>query len=165
MSACGVWSVFGFIVSTGFFLFFLFVVGGLCLCHRRGVCGGYYNMVLFIYMCLPSPIGYIYFNKVITYYFIIAFVGVCFCCCTHMLQLQFTFFKCKLSIWPSFLIWSTENDLTWLSPVSLLLEIRPLLFETRPFLLKTRPFLLESRPFLSGILSFPLKLFVYISTL
>ena len=138
---------------------------GLCLCHHWGVCGGCYNMVLFIYMCLPSPIGYIYFNKVITYYFIVAFMRVCFCCCTRMLQLQFTFFKCKLSIWASFLIWSTENDLTWLSPVSLLLEIRPLLFETRPFLLKTRPFLLETRPFLSGILSFPLRLFVYILTL
>ena len=123
-----------------------------------GVCGGCYNSVLFIYMCLPSPIGYIYFNKVITYYFIIAFIGVCFCCCARMLQLQFTFFKCKLSIWASFLIWSTENDLTWLSPVSLLLEIRPLLFETRPFLL-------ETRPFLSEILSFPLRLFVYTLTL
>lgn len=138
---------------------------GLCLCHRMGVCGGCYNILLFIYMCLPSPIGYIYYNKVITYYFIVAFMGGCFCCCTRMLQLQFTFCKCKLSIWASFLIWSTENDLTWLSPVSLLLEIRPLLFETRPFLLKTRPFLLETRPFLSEILSFPLRLFVYLLTL
>ena len=164
MSACGVWSVFDLVVSTGFFLFFLFVlVGGGC--HRcGGVCGGCYNRVLFIYMCLPSPIGYIYYNKVITYYFIIAFMGGCFLLWGRMLQLQFTFCKCKLFIWASFLIWSTENDLTWLSPVSLLLEIRPLLFETRPFLLKNRPFLLETRPFLSGILSFPFRLFVYTLT-
>lgn len=164
MSACGVWSIFDFVVSTGFFLFLFFVgVGGGY--QRREVCGGCYNMVLFIYMCLPSPIGYIYFNKVITYYFIVAFMGGCFLLRGRMLQLQFTFFKCKLSICAPFLIWSTENNLTWLSPVSLLLEIRPLLFETRPFLLETRPFLLESRPFLSGILSFPLRLFVYILTL
>lgn len=78
------WSLVGFWFCCVYgvsFYFYFFVVGGVVVIIVWGVCGGCYNRVLFIYMCLPSPIGYIYYNKVITYYFImgLAFVVVPVC--------------------------------------------------------------------------------------
>ena len=82
-----------------FFVFSFLCVVSVCLgssgCRMVGVCGGYDNSVYYIIMCLLLVYGYIYYNKVITYYFIMGVVfvvvPVCYSCNLPFASVNFLF--------------------------------------------------------------------------